>query len=62
MSDSELRVLEAEARYAHECASLYRARVWSRKRPASDARMRHLEHVEQWTAERLQRERDKNQR
>ena len=54
---SELNVLEADARYARERASLYRARAWSRKHPTSDQRMRQLESAADSAAARLQRAR-----
>lgn len=58
-SAAELRMLEADARYARERAALYRARAWGGKRATSEARMRHLEFVEQATSERLRRARAK---
>ena len=51
---TELRVLEADARYARERAALYRARRWSGNRPTSEARMRVLERAEEYTAARVQ--------
>jgi hypothetical protein len=52
-SDSELRTLEADARYAHDRASLYRARVWGGKRAATHRRLRQLENVADTAATRL---------
>lgn len=56
---AELRMLEADARYARERAALYRARVWGGRRATSDSRMRHLEFVERSASERLRRARAK---
>jgi hypothetical protein len=56
-SGSDVRLLEADARYARERASLYRARAWSRKHPTSDQRMRQLENAAESAAARLQRAR-----
>jgi hypothetical protein len=53
----ELRLLEADARYAHERAALYRARRWGGNRPTNDARMRVLDSAEKSTAARLRRAR-----
>jgi hypothetical protein len=54
---SDVRLLEADARYARERASLYRARAWSRKHPTSDQRMRQLENAAESAAARLGRAR-----
>ena len=54
---SDVRLLEADARYARERASLYRARAWSRKHPTSDQRMRQLESAAESAAARLRRAR-----
>jgi hypothetical protein len=57
-SDSELRELEAEALNARQRAARYRDQAATRGRPIRDARMRQLEHFEQWAAERLERARE----
>jgi hypothetical protein len=54
---SDVRLLEADARYARERASHYRAREWSRKHPRSDQRMRQLENAAESAAARLERAR-----
>ena len=54
---ADVRLLEADARYARERASLYRARAWSRKHPTSDQRMRQLENAAESAAARLRRAR-----
>jgi hypothetical protein len=56
-TSSDVRLLEADARYARDRASLYRARAWSRKHPTSDQRMRQLENAAESAAARLQRAR-----
>lgn len=56
-SGERLRLLEADAHYARERASQYRARAWSRKEPTSDQRMRQLESAAESAAARLQRAR-----
>lgn len=56
-SGADVRLLEADARYARERASLYRARAWSRKHPTSDQRMRQLENAAESAATRLRRAR-----
>jgi hypothetical protein len=54
---ADVRLLEADARYARDRASLYRARAWSRKHPTSDQRMRQLENAAESAAVRLRRAR-----
>jgi hypothetical protein len=56
---AELRLLEADARYARERAAIYRARAWGGKRATSASRMRELESAERATSERLRRARAK---
>jgi hypothetical protein len=53
--DDELRVLEEDARYARECAAVYRDRSRGGRHATSTARLRHLELVEKHTAELLRR-------
>ena len=54
---ADIRLLEADARYARDRASLYRARAWARKHPTSDQRMRQLENAAESAAARLRRAR-----
>jgi hypothetical protein len=56
--ESEIRTLEADARYAQERASLYRARVWSGRRAATTARLRKLDNVALAAATSLRRARE----
>jgi hypothetical protein len=56
-TSSDIRLLEADASYARDRASLYRTRAWSRKHPTSDQRMRQLENAADAAAARLQRAR-----
>jgi hypothetical protein len=58
-TDTELRMLEADARYARERASLYRARVWSGRHAATTTRLRQLESVAQAAAARVRRAADR---
>jgi hypothetical protein len=57
-SESEIRMLEADARYARERASLYRARAWGGKRAANAVRLRQLEHIAESASARLRRARE----
>lgn len=57
-SESELRLLEADERYAHDRASLYRARLWGGKRAANTVRLRQLENIARSAATRLRRARE----
>jgi hypothetical protein len=58
-ADSELRMLESDARYARDRASLYRARVWSGRRAATTVRLRQLESAAEAAATRLRRATDR---
>jgi hypothetical protein len=58
-TDSELRMLEADARYARDRASLYRARVWSGRRAATTVRLRQLESAAEAAATRVRRATDR---
>lgn len=57
MNDSELQMLRADARYARERASIYRARLWAGKRAANSTRLRQLENIAESAAARVKRAR-----
>jgi hypothetical protein len=56
-SESEIQLLEADASYARERASLYRTRVWGGRRAANSVRLRQLESLAALAATKLRRAR-----
>lgn len=59
--EADLRLLEADARAARDQAAAYRARMMGRNEIQNDRRMRHLEHVQAFAAERLRRALEKEE-